>query len=537
MKPTSYFRDRFTKNKTEIYFLFIFSIILYLLNTHIVYAFDDYFYKTICEDPFLLQPTENRDQINNIQDIFLSQCNHYKYINGRFLLHFLVQLFTSILPIQVFHICNTIAMIILLKYICLMSIAKEYQRNLIYYITTFLIFWIFMGFLELGFTYLSNVAYSINYLWPSTFFILILYLHKKYANNNVSTIKKISFFILALCCGASHEAFSIGLSAAFFLYYSFHIKQFKGIVKIISIGLWLGTLTLIISPANFTRYSGISNQNNLTAQLYQLYDYAIELIPIFFCTFYFIASKKHKIQNNLFYILIFIFSFLFLAFVNFSGSARIFTSLMLICTVFISKEFNNHLLPKIKNKTPLYILSIFISIHLLSIFTYRSTQKNYLENIIAQYISNNDGYITINEKAGEANFLLQPFGINITEIPHRITHTLDGINQLYFNNNKAKATFVPNLKTLPNNIVINNDNYSLYNYGWCFVIESKEQKKYIITSNDFSHKDLLLKIYAKISKKAPTIIVDSYIINIQGHQLQIIPKQNKAISINSINIL
>lgn len=207
---------RLSPRSVEWIFLSVIGILFYWLDWYSVLAYDDWYYAMMCEDADFFKPVSGRTPIETIGDIFVSQWNHYRYVNGRFLLHFIVQLFVGILGLRAFQVANTVMFVLLIKYLCRLCIPPHYRDRFLYYILTFLIFWFIMGFVNMGLGYYTCISFSVNYLWPSTLFVIVIYLWYNYKDGNCPIVKGIGFFVLSLLCGASSETFSVGLSGAFF---------------------------------------------------------------------------------------------------------------------------------------------------------------------------------------------------------------------------------------------------------------------------------------------------------------------------------
>ena len=93
--------------------MIVVALAFFVLNVFTPLYHDDFVYKFMFEDG-----TVNYDHpIQSVGDIFLSQVEHYHSVNGRSIVHFLVQLFTGLLGKQVFNIFNVIVFCI---FICLL---------------------------------------------------------------------------------------------------------------------------------------------------------------------------------------------------------------------------------------------------------------------------------------------------------------------------------------------------------------------------------------------------------------------------------
>ncbi len=538
--------DYLSANKIEIIFLSIIGISFYWLNYYSVIGFDDWFYGFICEDIHFFNASLNRLPIEDIEDVFISQCNHYQYVNGRFLLHFVIQLFVGIFGLRAFQVANAIMFVFLIKYLCRLSIPINRQNKILFYIITSLIFWILMGFIEIGFGYLSVIAFSVNYLWGSTLFVYILYLFQtnKQTNKqtNTSWRKNLWIFIISFICGASNEAFSVGLSVGLFFYFCLNRKEYKGAIVWLTIGLWLGTSTLIFAPANWIRFINSNSDGNILflfkkiISFYSQYN-IIKLIPIIITTLIFIIGYKYKrliktiINKHQCFLYISLFIFLFLSFVGYSGAIQMFCGIFIICCILICQLIFYHNQWVLNYyKIILTTLLILFVIHYLSVLNFREWQNKEYSIHKESYINNNHGcYVYSNTNDC---FLTKPYGINLLKFS-RIKHDLAGINQT--RNCMLEIKAIPNVKSMT--LLESNDRYNLYDADWCFVIKSNEYKLYDVMSNDFTHKNWILKLFNKYSSSATTSInLETYPVTIDNTEYQIALKWIDDFTINKIEI-
>ena len=122
------------------------------------------------------------------------------------------------------------------------------------------------------FPYPSKLWYSINlapnYLMPLSMTLLLFYQWDKLKikDEKVSRIILWSAPIVGLLAGWSNEAFAIPVAGALFICYIFNIKRVSCKVLMLVIPQWIGTIMMILSPGNITRFvnsSGDSGSNLL----------------------------------------------------------------------------------------------------------------------------------------------------------------------------------------------------------------------------------------------------------------------------------
>ena len=95
-------------------FLFIVYIVLYFMNLYTPESLqDDYVYKFVREANDAI---DYQYPISDLNDVLISQYNHYLYHSGRFVPHFFLQIFDGILGKGVFNVINALLFCLLDKF-------------------------------------------------------------------------------------------------------------------------------------------------------------------------------------------------------------------------------------------------------------------------------------------------------------------------------------------------------------------------------------------------------------------------------------
>lgn len=147
--------------KKKNYFIIILFIILSIVTFISPMVADDYGYINVLG--------EGR-RISSLWDIFISQANQYRLMNGRVLAHFFAQLFLW-MPRIVFSVVN--AGIIIAYLLKITEISKK--NTLLDFVIVGLMFLFFMPAIGNTIFWLTG---STNYLWTTTF--ILFYLHILY---------------------------------------------------------------------------------------------------------------------------------------------------------------------------------------------------------------------------------------------------------------------------------------------------------------------------------------------------------------------
>ena len=227
----------------------VIGVVFYVLNCYSTFVSDDILYSFIYQTP---------NRIRSLYDIYVSQVYHYLHINGRFIVHYIVQLFCGILGIKAYHACNTLVFLFFIFSVYI-YIRKNVQESPALLSIILLMMFFFLP--VWGLTMIGCVSSGVNYLWCGLFNMLFVLLYDK--ERNLKKIRSLMwyvvFFIFAVIVGSLQESFSVGIAAYLFCYYTFNYKLFKGAVVPLVIGYLFGCFLLIIAPGNFDRFEQTQN--------------------------------------------------------------------------------------------------------------------------------------------------------------------------------------------------------------------------------------------------------------------------------------
>ena len=122
MKIKGFFVNKWTIVLT----LFTIAIAMWILNYLTPESVDDYWYKFI----FVGKDIDVEKPIISFKDVIISQYTHYFYVNGRAIVHILVQSITGIWGKPFFNICNA-GVFVLFIYMITRLCAKVTALNLV----------------------------------------------------------------------------------------------------------------------------------------------------------------------------------------------------------------------------------------------------------------------------------------------------------------------------------------------------------------------------------------------------------------------
>ena len=233
---------------------------------------DDFVYKFMFEGGAV-----NYDHpIRSIGDIIASQVDHYTSVNGRSIVHFLVQLFTGLLGKTVFNLFNVIvfcAFIFLPKRqsiggkrlegdarFCVSTLRMSRPattsargRDARFCVSTLVILVLVLLMPRFKDTFLWMTG-SINYLWSATAALGFLLIYEK-RRDRAMDWALLPMLLVAFLLGWTHEGITLPLAASLVLINLFSIKKNRGRVQ----GLWLalaylaGGCVIALAPGTIAR--------------------------------------------------------------------------------------------------------------------------------------------------------------------------------------------------------------------------------------------------------------------------------------------
>lgn len=272
----------------------------YLINTASPLRCDDLMYQFFWSDKphsELLYPIDLNNRIDSFGEAFSSQLNHYMLMNGRFTVHFIVQCFCGFLGKPLFNIINTlIYLAFLYGCLCLTGI-KDMKESFV------LISLLWLG-LPVQYIFSFDIAFAVNYLWTATacVYFLVLFHTCSRSKDKVSHKRLAILFLYGFICGSMHEGFTLPLSGSLFFYVLLHYKQLNTAQIALILGIWTGTLTVVLAPGTLNRGSSSLSGQGLTnwfsMKLNVLYYSKRFLIAVLF--FSILSIQRGRIYANRF---------------------------------------------------------------------------------------------------------------------------------------------------------------------------------------------------------------------------------------------
>lgn len=271
-------------NKRTYYITILFIIVglvVFMFSMSAIWIIDDFTYQ---------YNFSTNGRITSVWEIFQSQNVHYLTRNGRYVAHWLCQLFLSLLGRHLFSITNALFYIAL---IC--AVIKLGKGNLLNFRTA-LTATIFVLFLC---DTIYTPAFQIGYIWMSVVILSFIYLFfKANKNSDMSWWECAILFAFAVVSGNAHESINVGVGGTLAIYM---LSNFKCATKkqwVLALGFFIGTLFLCLSPGSINR----SDELDIPA-IYSFATFVISLrmTYVFIIIFLYKLSRKDICIKN-FYI-------------------------------------------------------------------------------------------------------------------------------------------------------------------------------------------------------------------------------------------
>ena len=264
----------------------LFAVMLFL-NYCTPYLNDDYIYFNIFSEngigDFILLSIKDQ-KVENLSDIVESMKAHYNVMNGRILVHSIVQ-GILILPKSVFNVLNSAAYVALMLLIYKHCKGTCREHKAVLFVLICLAAWTFLP--DFGKTALWLTG-SINYLWSSVFRLAVLLPFRLYAdgkNDKVPWLKAIVMTLACLAAGATNENTSaafIGVTVLFMIYCRVHKRKLPVWSVTGLIAALCGFFFMVSAPGNSRRVNiGDEVGNSIATRLVNIPANMILFLSVF----------------------------------------------------------------------------------------------------------------------------------------------------------------------------------------------------------------------------------------------------------------
>ncbi len=390
--------------------IIIMGIGFYLICASNPLRWDDLMYQYMWLDhkeAYLLHPVDLNNRVDNFQEVFASQCNHYKVMNGRFIVHYITQCFCGFIGKGIFNYINATVYVLFLIVGILFTKAFTLRRSVFVIAGLWLlppVQWI------LSF----DVVFPINYLWSATMCItfLVLFHHEEKSNISPSWID-IPLFLFGVICGNFHEGYTLLLSGALFFYALFNFKKLNIHAWCMILGMWLGTLTVIGSPGIWDRAAGASTDSFQEALLrkidilrYSKRLYLLIAILVISSIYWDKNKLKGYIRENQIELMIVALGFVFLFMLPYY-SQRMGFPMELFAVLLTLKLLLQYNVKKVFANIATVIIPVLLIVHLAYTVKYAKIVGKEYCDMIAEYQQSQEGVAHFH--SFEVPKLIQPY--------------------------------------------------------------------------------------------------------------------------------
>lgn len=375
--------------------LILTGIFFYLRSVNRNLYGDEITYFYVFEEKGAFCNNADLKEVKTFHDLLESQINHYNAVNGRAIIHTIEQFFSGIAGVELFYVLNTILfMVTIYIFVKMMFNRTNVFRYWLFAIVVFL--YLFPQPESLW----VSINFSLNYLWPLCFSLLVLYCWNALRTNVTNSKVVLALMpILGFVAGWSHESFAVPLSAVIFIYYCFNFKEFSGKVALLIIPLWIGTALLVFAPGNFVRLQKEAFSGGGVLSYLKQNPLAIKLLPILIVSALILWRKRmirirEFAKENYLWIGLFVLSLMFVLVLGLRlGRTYIAVelySLILIIKLIKAVGVKDKRLQRLTRPVCVVITLLFI-VHQSFICNASIKEKSNQDKFINQYIESADG--------------------------------------------------------------------------------------------------------------------------------------------------
>ena len=232
--------------------------------------------------------------ITSVADAFTSQMEHYHVMNGRFLAHFLVQLFLPLWGQTSFALCNGLVYILFLILVLRFSHVPTTSYKSVLSACCLIL---------LGLQTKFTPSCQIGYVWMFT--LVLAYLHLFFRRTLVSRWHLVWLIPFSLLAGWSQEGLVVGVSVALIIHAATHIRQLTLQQWVMFFSFGIGAMLLCFSPGSLSRMGEVHGSFDFLPPfvygLVKLFFYLRVTYLLFFYSLYLLITKRatfHQIYSE-----------------------------------------------------------------------------------------------------------------------------------------------------------------------------------------------------------------------------------------------
>lgn len=214
------------------------AIVIYVFSVSVIWMIDNYVYQ------FNFATGE---RITSVWEIFGSQYAHLFERNGRYVAHWLCQLYLAILGKPLFALTNALVYIAFIYYVTKLGKGDTSKFTDLLTSTLFVLFFCDTVY---------EPSCQIGYIWMPLLSLIYLDLFFKQKNTS-SPLSIILLFVFSIIAGNSHEVVNIGIGGALIIYMLQHIKRLTIRQWVLAVGYGIGGLVLVLAPGGINKAGGL----------------------------------------------------------------------------------------------------------------------------------------------------------------------------------------------------------------------------------------------------------------------------------------
>lgn len=324
------------------------------------------------------------EKIRSIGDIFESQYVHYFSWNGRYVAHWLCQLFLALLGKEIFSIVNGLMYVALILLVIRLTSSGAVTTSRVTTATCLVLLFCDTEYIP---------PCQIGYIWMAVFalaFLLLFFNYSEFKSHSAwNYLWLLPFSIIA---GNGQEAINIGIGAALIIHVLMNIRRMTVCQWTMFAGFGIGGLFLCLSPATIGRTAEM-----VTSPLYSILNFFLTLrVTYIFVTVLIYNLLRHRLtlkgfyRENTIFINAIIVLILFNCMIGVGGNRQLFGIELFSCilTIRLLKEQSF-------SKIFMVIFSLAIAgLYVLKLLEIKKSERVYRE-VYEKISTNPDGPIYI----------------------------------------------------------------------------------------------------------------------------------------------
>ena len=387
----------------------VIALCFYLFNLAVPYYSDDWWHAFI-HHPHGEYPTQ---RIENANDLFTSQVNHYLNKNGRLPVTTIAQAIVSTCPKGVFNLLNTAVFVLCTTLLTLYySTRKVTPARLI--LSAIALFFFLPGHYDT----LMWASGAMYYLWVTAITFIVLHLYRRADTQYSTPLWRVLLLIIGILAGWSNEAISMGLLAGLAVD-SLYQKPLKAHVSqyCITGGVAIGVALIVCAPGSWSRTQWVTHSLS-NIELYTPLLFAL-ILPLMLCLVLWHLYKHNKpeaeyIMSRYRICIVASLALVPVCIVTWQFAARSCYGMALFAIIPLLSMVDRYILPRFISSRKLQALTIAIVVAYTSaLYVEHCKVEKSHRALIELYCNSNDGTVVLD--AYRAQWYAQHYTLNIED--------------------------------------------------------------------------------------------------------------------------